>query len=550
MGGGGSSGPTETTNITSNLPEYVQPYFERLLQRSEGESIQGYQPYGGQRLAYFSPDEMQSQAMTRGFANAGTPSQYGAAETRFTNQGAYGKPLTPAQIAAGQTAYTPYTAPQNAAGLSVGPSGYSASADQTGALTAPGGYSFSPSAGGVLNDGYKQGYAAPSSETPITSGYDPTALDTRLAARTTYDPTANLRSSKYTAGTTAQTYNPLSYEENISRFMSPYQQNVTDIQKREAARQSDIMGKGIGDQATAQGGLGGYREAIQQSERERNLSQQMDDIQARGSQSAFESAQQQLERERAGGMGAARFGLDAFTQQQSAQQQQEQLAQRAFETSEQSRQQQQTFAQSAFNAGESARQQAAKLGLSAEQQQQAAEQAEEKFSQSGYQMQQAAQQAAGSQQIAAYKAQQQALQAQGAQGIQAYQAQEAARQAQERFQQSAYDMSNRYNLAAAQGLQGIGSAQQQDALSRIQALAGIGSQDRALRQASMDMGYDDFQRQRDFAKRQLSDFSGMLRGVPVTPNQTTSTYSQQPGLFQQAAGAGLAGLGLYRGAQG
>jgi len=154
MGGGGSSGPTETTNITSNLPEYVQPYFERLLQRSEGESIQGYQPYGGQRLAYFSPDEMQSQAMTRGFANAGTPSQYGAAETRFTNQGAYGKPLTPAQIAAGQTAYTPYTAPQNAAGLSVGPSGYSASADQTGALTAPGGYSFSPSAGGVLNDGY------------------------------------------------------------------------------------------------------------------------------------------------------------------------------------------------------------------------------------------------------------------------------------------------------------------------------------------------------------------------------------------------------------
>jgi hypothetical protein len=543
LGGGGGGGPTETTNITSNLPEYVQPYFERLLQRSEGESIQGYQPYGGQRLAYFSPDELQSQAMTRGFANAGTPSQYGTAETRFTNQGAYGQPLTAAQTAAGQTAYTPYTAPQNAAGLSVGPSGYSASTNQTGALTAPGGYSFSPT-----TDGYTQGYAAPSASAPITSGYDPTALDTRLAGRTTYNPTT--RQSGYNAGQTAQTYNPLGYEQNISRFMSPYQQNVTDIEKREAARQSEIMGKGIGDQATAQGGLGGYREAIQQSERERNLSQQMGDIQTRGSQAAYQNAQAQLERERAGGMGAARFGLDAFTQQQSAQQQQEQLAQRAFETSEQSRQQQQTFAQSAFNAGESARQQAAQLGLSAQQQQEAAEQAQEKFSQSGYQMQQAAKQAAGSQQIAAYQAQQQALQAQGAQGIQAYQAQEAARQAQEKFQQSAYDMSNRYNLAAAQGLQGIGSAQQQDALSRIQALQGIGSQDRALRQASMDMGYDDFQRQRDFAKNQLSDFSGMLRGVPVSANQTTSTYSQQPGLFQQAAGAGLAGLGLYRGARG
>jgi len=559
--GGGSSGPTETTNITSNLPEYVQPYFERLLQRSEGESIQGYQPYGGQRLAYFSPDEMQSQAMTRGFANAGTPSQYGAAETRFSNQGAYGQPLTAAQITAGQTKYTPYAAPQNAAGLSVGPSGYSASADQTGALTAPGGYSasttaagalaapggysFNPSVGDFLNDGYKQGYAAPSitKDNPLTSGYDPTALATRLSGEDT---------GRYTAGVSSEILanTPLNYETNIAKFMSPYQQNVTDIEKREAARQSEIMGKNIGDSATAQGGLGGYREAIQQSERERNLSQQLGDIQARGSQSAFQNAQQQLERERAGGIADSRFSLDRFSQLQAAEQQEEQLN------------------QSFFNAGESARQQAAKLGLTAAQQQQAAEQAQERFSQSGYQMQQAAQQAAGSQEIAAYNAQQRArqaegsqeieaynaqqraLQAQGAQGIQAYQAQEAARQAQEKFQQSAYDMSNRYNLAAAQGLQGIGTAKQADALSRIQALQGIGSQDRALRQASMDMGYDDFQRQRDFAKNQLSDFSGMLRGVPVSANQTTSTYSQQPGLFQQAAGAGLAGLGLYRGARG
>jgi hypothetical protein len=111
-------------------------------------------------------------------------------------------------------------------------------------------------------------------------------------------------------------------------------------------------------------------------------------------------------------------------------------------------------------------------------------------------------------------------------------------------------MSNRYNMMAAQGLQSIGSAQQQDVLSRIGALSGIGAQDRALRQASMDMGYEDFMRQRDFSKRQLSDFSGMLRGVPVTPEQRISTYSQQPGLFQTAVGAGLTGLGLYKGGYG
>ncbi len=512
--GGGSSGPTETTVTQTDLPEYVQPYFERLLQRAEADSVQGYQPYGGQRLAYFSPDELTSQAMTRGYATSGTPQAYKDAQARFSNQGAYGQPLTAKQIAAGQTQYTPYTAPQNPEGLSVGPSGYSASADQTGALTAPGGYSFTPSAGGVLNDGYAQGYAAPSSETPITSGYD---------------PSDRIRASQYMAGQALPTYNPLAYEQNLSRFMSPYQQNVIDIEKREAARQSDIMGKGIGDQATAQGGLGGYREAIQQSERERNLAQQLGDIQTMGSQRAFESAQAQLERERASQLGAAQFGLTRFGAEEGALQTQEQLA------------------QASFNAGEQARQQAAQLGLSAQQQQQAAEQAAEKFSQSAYQMQQAAKQTAGSQQIAAYKAQQQALQAQGAQAIQAYQAKEAARQAQEKFQQSAYDMSNRYNLMAAQGLQGIGSAQQQDVLSRIGALSGIGAQDRALRQASMDMGYEDFMRQRDFSKRQLSDFSGMLRGVPVQPEQRISTYSQQPGLFQQAVGAGLTGLGLYRG---
>ena len=432
--GGGSSGPTETTVTQTDLPEYVQPYFERLLQRSEADSIQGYQPYGGQRLAYFSPDELTSQAMTRGYATSGTPQAYTDAQARFGSVA----PMT---------------------------SGYTA---------------------GSYNPNYQAG--------KFDAGYD-----------------ARTRGSQYMAGQALPTYDPLAYEQNLSRFMSPYQQNVIDIEKREAARQSDIMGKGIGDQATAQGGLGGYREAIQQSERERNLAQQLGDIQTMGSQRAFESAQAQLERERAAQLSGAQFGLSRFGAQEGALQTQEQLS------------------QASFNAGEQARQQAAQLGLSAQQQEEAARQAQEKFAQSGFQMQEAARQA------------------QGAQSLQAYQAQEAARQAQEKFGQSAYDMSNRYNMMAAQGLQSIGSAQQQDVLSRIGALSGIGAQDRALRQASMDMGYEDFMRQRDFSKRQLSDFSGMLRGVPVTPEQRISTYNQQPGLFQTAVGAGLTGLGLYRG---
>ena len=54
--------------------------------------------------------------------------------------------------------------------------------------------------------------------------------------------------------------------------MSPYQQAVTDVAKREAIRQSEMMGDKTADAATQSGGLGGYREAILQAERERNLS--------------------------------------------------------------------------------------------------------------------------------------------------------------------------------------------------------------------------------------------------------------------------------------
>jgi hypothetical protein len=82
----------------------VLKYFERLLKRSEADSIQGYQPYGGQRLAYFSPDELQSQAMTRGFAEAGTPQAYTDAQTRFGAQTPYNSGYTAGQT---QSSYNP-----------------------------------------------------------------------------------------------------------------------------------------------------------------------------------------------------------------------------------------------------------------------------------------------------------------------------------------------------------------------------------------------------------------------------------------------------------
>ena len=54
-GGGGGPQSTQSTVTQTNLPEYAEPYFTRLLQRSEAESLQPYRTYTGQRLAPLSP---------------------------------------------------------------------------------------------------------------------------------------------------------------------------------------------------------------------------------------------------------------------------------------------------------------------------------------------------------------------------------------------------------------------------------------------------------------------------------------------------------------
>ena len=302
-GGGGSSMPstqhTSSTVQQNTLPAYAQPYVERAFRRSEVESLQPYTPYGGQRLAYFSPDELNAQAMTRGFAGAGTPQAFTDAGQRFSNVG--------------------------------------------------------------------------------------------------------------------ESFDPIQFNnENIQARMNPFQQNVIDIQKREAQRRSEMAGDRISDAATKAGGLGGYREAIMQAERERNLAQRMDDIQARGSQRAFQAASRQLDADR-------------------------------------------------------------------------------------------------------------------------------------RAEAQAFDLENRANLMAGQAQMGLADATQADALSRIQALEGIGAQQRAMRQAGLDIGFEDFTRQRDYPQQQLAFFNAMLQGLPMPETVTRSTYERQPGLFQTLAGLGLGGLGLYRG---
>ena len=80
----------------------------------------------------------------------------------------------------------------------------------------------------------------------------------------------------------------------VSKYMSPYMQQVVDVQKQAALHDAKIgqLTQNLG--AARQGTYGGARQLLAGTERERNLGNQMGQIQATGSQNAFQNAQQQF----------------------------------------------------------------------------------------------------------------------------------------------------------------------------------------------------------------------------------------------------------------
>jgi hypothetical protein len=118
---------------------------------------------------------------------------------------------------------------------------------------------------GGLNVGQYTGYGAAGQGLGQAFGYTPQAINAQM-----FSPAA------------AQYY------------QSPYQQNVTDIALREARRQGDISKQQGALGAIGRGTFGGARQALLQAEGERNVQQNLGDIQARGSQAAYENAQKQF----------------------------------------------------------------------------------------------------------------------------------------------------------------------------------------------------------------------------------------------------------------
>lgn len=196
-GGGGGGAPQESTTYTTNLPEYAEPYYTRMVERAEALSQEGYQPYTSQRIAGFTPGQQQVFGETLGMR---TPGELGQASA-LTGAGTLG------------------------------------------ALQAS---QFSPEQFGAAQ---------------------------------------------------------------MQQYMSPFQQGVTDIARRQAAEDARRIQQQASLGAARQGTYGGARQVLAQTERERGLLQTLGDIQMKGSQAAFENAQQQFERDQARRMGAAELGL-------------------------------------------------------------------------------------------------------------------------------------------------------------------------------------------------------------------------------------------------
>lgn len=128
----------------------------------------------------------------------------------------------------------------------------------------------------------------------------------------------------------ALSYNPYAQSfgsAQAAQYMSPYQQAVTDTALREARQQGALQRQGNMLGSMGRGTFGGARQALLQAEGDRNLMRTLGDIQAQGSQQAYQNAQQQFNADQqrqqqaqqyAAGLGAQLFGTGLGGMQQAA----------------------------------------------------------------------------------------------------------------------------------------------------------------------------------------------------------------------------------------
>ena len=96
-----------------------------------------------------------------------------------------------------------------------------------------------------------------------------------------------------------------------TKYMSPYQANVTDMLKEEARRDAAIAKSNRAMGAIGRGTFEGGRSALREGQADRDLQTQLAKIAYQGTQDAYRNAQEQFQRDRAAGMSAEEASLKA-----------------------------------------------------------------------------------------------------------------------------------------------------------------------------------------------------------------------------------------------
>ena len=500
MGKSSAQAPGDSTVRQTSLPEYADPYFRRLLQGAEDTlapfqddlsspiyddagNITGfgqkstYQPYSGERLTSSSDygDIQAARAMTRGIAQSGIQ---GMPEAMDAQREA-----------------------MNLTRFGVGLQDEAANAQRLGMAEAITGAGYTEDSINRLRDIGQY-------DTGQFSQYD-------QYQRSDFDPYSRFRQANYNEYDFQQP--DMFTGQAVQNYMSPYMQNVVDVQKQQAQLDFDRQQAGRDASAVQAGAFGGSRQAVGDYLAQEGLSRQMGDIQASGQQQAYQQAATQFGADRAAQMDMERLRGSELARVQAGRAGELGRVQTG-EVGELARVQ-------SGRAGEQSRLDALRASELAR-----IQQAMEQSRQFGAGQSLAAEQAAmsGAGQLSTI--------GQGIGGL----GMNIGRTGLNYGQLAS-------NIGAfGQNLSGLGQQQRAADIQGAQLLETIGRDIRAEDQARLDMSYEDFARQRDYPMQQYQRMASILQGVPVTPNvEEQRMVSYNP--LQQALGAGISGLGLYKG---
>ena len=266
MSGGGGGGQNTVTTQVEKLPAELVPFYQDLLGRGVYETLTGYETYPFRRLADFDPYEAGAQEAYANMALEGTPESLREAQEGLR------------EIAVGSPYQRAVSGDQVTAGLF----------DTIGRA-------------GATPDFY-----GPIGEIPTTEEVEVVEDEVEEIPPLSFDQELD-ESIAQTMSERPQT------SSEMQRYMNPFQQAFIDRQKELARQESARQQSEIGQQAAMAGGLGGYREGIMQAERERNLMNQMQDIQAAGDMANFEQARRAFESDRQNRMDVADLGIRGYT---------------------------------------------------------------------------------------------------------------------------------------------------------------------------------------------------------------------------------------------